>query len=150
MMFVIFLTPNWSQHFSGYMLFLFVFLVPTVMSVRRYVDLIRFTEVPTPYFLAANMKLIQEFLKDNQLLMLRHSDAPEVFQIISRNISTVGEEREVLIFIADDRRILVNSHFTTSRRRFRMFSAPTHHREMIGKLKKWMAAREQPGRMVAR
>jgi hypothetical protein len=127
---------NWTVVFA-----LFLMAVPTVVAFRRYIDLIRFYSVPTSFFLAENMNLLQQFLEERQLVVFRHPEAPEVFQIISRNISPFDEEREVLIFIADDKRILVNSHFTSSRRRFRLFSAPTHHRQMVRELKNWLASR---------
>ncbi len=128
---------------SSVIVLTFVLLaVPMAVAVRRYVDLIRFSEVKTPFFLAENMKLLEEFLQDQRLLTFRHPEAPEVFQIISKNISAVGEEREVLIFICDDKRVLVNSHFTTSRNRFRLFTAPTHHRQMIRQFRSWLNARD--------
>jgi hypothetical protein len=128
---------NWTLVFA-----LFLMAVPTAVAFRRYIDLIRFYTVPTSFFLAENMSLLQQFLEEQRLVVFRHPEAPEVFQIISRNISAIGDEREVLIFIADDKRILVNSHFTSSRKRFRLFSAPTHHLQMVRELKNWLASRD--------
>jgi len=128
-------------------LFLITFLVltPIIIAVKRYIELIGFKEIRTGFVLADNLKLLQQFLKEQQLLVARHPDAPEILQIISRPLETFGDEREVLIFIADDSRILVNSHFTSNRRRFRLWSAPTHQGPMIRKLKDWLNSRQQAG-----
>lgn len=119
----------------------FIVGIPTVASLIRYVGLVRFFAVPTPFFLNDNMRLLQEFLQEQHLLTFRHPEAPEVFQIISRNISATDEEREVLIFIVDDKRILINSHFTSSRKWFKFIIAPTHHKQMVTMLSDWIARR---------
>jgi len=60
-----------------------------------------------------------EVFKDHHFAVGRHPQMPEVFQILSKNISSLNDAREVVIFIADDKRILVNSHFINGR-----FNAP--------------------------
>ncbi|HTN44926.1 MAG TPA: hypothetical protein VL098_01175 [Flavipsychrobacter sp.] len=94
-----------------------VVLVPVIIPfiiVFRYVHSLRFVKVTTPFYLDENVKALERFLTAQQLLTYRHPEAPEVFQILSRNISAGKEDREILIFIADDKRILLNSHFTRS------------------------------------
>lgn len=115
-------------------------ILPTFVILKRYIDLIRFFPVRTSFSIAVNMQLLERFLKEQRLVTFRHSEAPEIYQIISKNISAVGDEREVLIFIVDDNRILINSHFTSSRKWFRLFSAPTRHRQMIKQLEIWLRA----------
>ncbi len=120
---------------------LLVFLVssiPALLLLMRYINMVRFFTVATLHPLVINAQLLERFLKSKRLITFRHPEAPEVYQIISKNISHVGDEREVLIFIVDDYRILINSHFTSSRKRFRVFLAHTHHRPMIKELKKWL------------
>lgn len=120
---------------------LLVFLVssvPSILLLIRYVNMVRFFAVATPHSLAVNTRLLERFLESKRLVTFRHPEAPEVYQIISKNISRVEDEREVLIFIVDDYRILINSHFTSSRKKFRVFLAQTHHRAMIKELKKWL------------
>jgi len=39
---------------------------------------------------------------------------------------------------ADDKRILINSHFTSSRKRTKFLIASTHHVQMIRALKDWL------------
>ncbi len=129
----------------GLFIILGLFVVPTVIAIKRFSDLIRFFEVRTGYTQAMNMKLLERFLEEQRLVTFRHPEATEIYQIISRNISAGGDEREVLIFIADDSRILINSHFTSSRKWFKLISAPTHHGEMMKAFRKWLAEQEQSG-----
>lgn len=86
-------------------------LIPWII-IFRYVHSLRFVKVQTPYTLSQNMVMIEQFLKASQLLIFRHPEAPEVFQILSKDISVGKEDREIMVFIADDYRILVNSQFT--------------------------------------
>ncbi|RYD55010.1 MAG: hypothetical protein EOP56_17460 [Sphingobacteriales bacterium] len=112
----------------------------TFISISvRYFDTLKFQEIPTGLFLQENKTMLERFLKSQHLLVFRHPEMPEVFQILSRNINlhTASEEkREVIIFIADDRRILINSHFTESSWAFGM--GKRHHRQMAKNLKEWI------------
>lgn len=119
----------------------FIAGVPAFISMIRYINILRFFVVQTPYYLNDNMRVLQEFLQEQHLLVFRHPEAPEVFQIISRNISVTDEEREVLIFIADNKRILINSHFTSARKWFKFIIAPTHHKQMVKMLSEWLTHR---------
>lgn len=112
--------------------------IPSFISLVRYWNILHFFEVKSPTTLAGNMSLLANFLKEKQLITFRHPEAPEIFQIISRNIATSGEEREVLIFIVEDHRFLINSHFTSSRSRFRLVIRATHHQSMIKELNQWL------------
>lgn len=132
-----------NHHFNFIILLIVILMsLPVFMALRRYLDIIKFTPVATTLFLADNIKLLERFLKEQHFVVFKHPDAPEIFQIISKNISAIGDEREVLVFIADDKRILINSHFSYSRKRFRLLSAPTHHREIIKLLRNWI--KQQP------
>jgi hypothetical protein len=112
--------------------------IPAFIGIKRYFNLIRFFPVATPLYIAGNIQLLQRFLEEQRLVTFRHPEAPEIFQIISTNIDAFGDEREVLIFICDDKRILINSHFTSSRQRFRFFIATSHQQEMIRQLRSWL------------
>jgi hypothetical protein len=124
--------------------------VPVLISFVRYLRLISFKVVPTPYSLSENMKQLQKFLEEQHLLVFRHPKAPEVFQIISTNISAMGEDREVLIFLADDNRILVNSHFSSSRKKFRLLIGQTHEKGMIRMLNSWLKSQTMTTNTVSR
>lgn len=126
------------------MLFVMLLIcVPTVVAIKRYIDLIRFFPVDTYTRLHDNIILLQDFLQEKRLVTFRHPAAPEIFMISSKNLSALGDEREVLIFVADENRILINSHFTTSRNRFRLFIAASHQQQIIRELKAWLRAKEQ-------
>jgi hypothetical protein len=122
-----------------------VLSVPVLVAIGRYFSLIGFRIIHTSFYLAENMKLLQLFLEQQKLVTFRHPAMPEVFQIISKNISAMGEDREVLIFVADDKRVLVNSHYTSSRKWFRFLSPPTHEKEMIKSFMHWLSARDRSG-----
>jgi hypothetical protein len=126
-------------------LIVFVFSVPVFVAIGRYFTLVSFRLIHTSFYLAENMNLLQLFLEQQKLVIFRHPAMPEVFQIISRNISAMGEDREVLIFVADDKRILVNSHYTSSRKWFRFLSPPTHEKEMIKSFMQWLSVRNRNG-----
>lgn len=87
-----------------------------IVIITRHIHALKFISIETPYHTQENMALIDGFLKSEHMLIFRHPEAPEIFQIQSRNVNMKGikEDREVMIFIADDRRILINSHFTYS------------------------------------
>jgi hypothetical protein len=130
-------TNSHNYPFLPYVVPLFL-LVPVIISIGRYINLIKFRAIHTQLYLSENMKLLQRFLDHQRLVTFRHPEMPEVYQIISKNISAVGDDREVLIFIADDKRILVNSHYTSSRKWFRLMSPPTHEAEMIKHFMEWL------------
>lgn len=97
---------------------LFVVLMMCIVlatGIRRYWRTLWFRKIETPYYAADNIKLIDDFLRSQQLNIYRHPRAPEVFQIVSMPIGKDETKREVMIFIADDKCILVNSHFTNQK-----------------------------------
>ncbi|WP_276134254.1 hypothetical protein [Polluticoccus soli] len=104
-------------------------------SIIRYLQSLKFISVPTDYHIAENRVLVQEFLKLHHLAFSQHPDIPEVFQILSRNISAGEEDREILLFIADDKRILLNSHFTSV---WSFFARKRHHNEMARMLNEYI------------
>lgn len=109
-------------------------------GIFRYLQSLKFISLPTDYHLAENRLLVEEFLKRHHLAYAQHPDIAEVFQILSRNISAGREDREVLLFIADDRRILLNSHFTGG---WSFFPTRRHHHEMAKMLKEYINSLDQ-------
>ena len=104
-------------------------------GILRYYRTLQFRSIPTPYFAAENMKLIDTFLRMQQLNLYRHPRAPEVFQILSRPLGN-SEQREVMIFIADDKRILINSHFINQK--WIISAASKNTNGMARQLKQWL------------
>jgi hypothetical protein len=114
-------------------------LLPVIFGTYRYIQTLRFVSVHTPYDMAQNMHLVQQFLGAMHLAVFQHPEAPEVIQIISSNIHRSGdrpEQREVMVFIADDKRILVNSHFTNTR--FTLVQSAGNYKKMAAGLQKWV------------
>ncbi len=100
-----------SGRTAPYWLLLLIWL-PVLVGFFRYFRSLRFVSLPAYPLLADNMNLVQRFLEDSHFLFGQHPEAPEVFQMISRNLGRKEELREVLFFIADDGRVLLNSHFS--------------------------------------
>jgi len=114
-----------------------VTVLPAI-AVYQYLNILKFARVPTPFFGNENRKLLEDFLQSQQLAVYRHPQAPEVYQIISKPLGNSSYEmREVMIFIADDKRILINSHFVDQT--FSAFTPPSrNYRKMANRLKEWI------------
>lgn len=125
------------KHATSYIVFTLM-VVPVIIACKRYVDIIRFYTVKTSFYLLENRKLLQQFFESQHFAFFNHPDAPEIFMMLSKNISTAGDEREVAVFIADDKQILINSHFAASRKKFNFMTAPTHHAQLINMLCKYV------------
>ncbi len=106
------------------------------VNIARYLQSLKFISIYTGKHLQENIQLTDAFLQSEHLLTYRHPEAPEIFLIQSRNLSAGKEDREVIIFIADDGRILINSHFTN--RGWGFSPAERHHRQMAAMLRKYM------------
>lgn len=116
--------------------FLPVMIFTFLVVIRRYLRTLRFRPVPALPSATENIRLLLSFLQHHHFAYHQHPIAPEVFQIISRNISASGEDREVLVFIADEGRILLNSHFTQSGSKLTM--GTSHVREMAKDLRQFI------------
>ncbi len=130
-----------SSVYNGSYALTILLAIPVIVAFKRYIDMLRFSELQTPYFTAENRDLLLQFLQSEHFAFSLHPEAPEIFMMLSKNISAIGEEREVLIFIADDRRILINSHFTRSRKKFHFIGGATHHMQIIKQLRNWLKSR---------
>lgn len=108
-----------------------------LLTVSRYWRTLSFRPVAALLNTGQNISLLRNFLQSHHFAFQQHPQAAEVFQIISRNISASGEDREVLVFLADEGRILLNSHFTQSGTKVTM--GTTHVREMAKNLKQYIA-----------
>lgn len=107
-----------------------------LFPIISYIQVLRFKAIPTPYFSTENQEIIKQFLASMQLALYRHPEAPEVFQIMSKNMNTSkNEQREVMVFIADDKRILVNSHYTGNG--FNIIPPSHNYRQMTKQLQKF-------------
>lgn len=123
-------------HFSVYLIII-ISLFANFLVLSKYYQTLRFRPVQALPTSAENISVILNFLQSNHFAFHQHPQAPEVFQIISRNVSTAGEDREVLVFLADEGRILLNSHFTQSGTKVTM--GTTHVNEMAKDLKQFIA-----------
>jgi hypothetical protein len=144
--FVIFFYISLTGGKMAPVVFLLILNITTTFSVAfRYWNTLKFKATPTDLFLQENKALLEQFLRAQQLLVFRHPEMPEVFQILSRNLipSQKQEKREVIIFIADDKRILINSHFTGSG--WNIIPEKRHDEQMAENLKEWIKSHSSAG-----
>jgi hypothetical protein len=106
-----------------------------ISIILRYWRTLHFKTIPTPFFADENRKLIDEFLRSQQLNVYRHPNAPEVLQILSRALGN-SQQREVMIFIADDKRILINSQFINQK--WTLNPQSRNYRLMANRLREWL------------
>ncbi len=106
------------------------------ISIYQYYSVLSFKKIATPFHLQRNQELLQQFFQSQRLAYTQHPEAPEVFMILSKNLSMRGDYREVMIFISDDHQILVNSHFSGDK--FTVTSPSRQYKQMAGMLKSWI------------
>jgi len=104
-----------------------------LLLANKFFRELKFMPIPTAFDAKRNQQLIDAFLQSRHMIVFRHPEAAEVFQIVSKNINPLKEQREVLVFIADDNRILINSHFTNAG--FSLAPGGRHHKQMAAELK---------------
>ena len=123
-------------------LFFKLFIIPLLAitiigTFYQYYRTLQFRCIPSPFFAHENMKLIEVFLRSQHLALYRHPDAPEVFLISSRAIGGGSNpQREIMIFIADDKRVLINSHFVNQR--YSITPASRNAGKMANRLKEYI------------
>lgn len=113
-----------------------VFLLLTI--VYSFFKVLKFETLTTPQFMQENIILLHKFFTQNRLAYTQHPEAPEVFMIISRNLDANPNKdyREIMVFIADDKQILVNSHFTG--KKFSITPPSRNYKRMARELQKWL------------
>lgn len=109
-----------------------------LIVLYQYFKVLKFDTISTQYHLNKNTALLKKFFTTNNLAFTQHDDASDVFMIISRNLNSNPnkEYREVMVFIADDKQILVNSHFTGNK--FSITPPSRNFRKMSKELKHWL------------
>lgn len=117
------------------MICLFLF-VPAIVALFRLRQTFFFIPVASDRMLLENEQQLVLFLQSKQLRFEQHPDAPELFWIMSRCLHRKSDTREVIFFIVEDHRLLVNGHFTDMNRR--VPAGMPHHKAMAKELKKWL------------
>lgn len=114
-----------------------------LLAVIRRIKSFRFISIKSDFVVNENIKLVRQFLQRQNIAFFHNPDAPEVFQISSRVLDIQTGNREIMVFIADDKRILLNSHFTSTNGDRGMKEVSTGaHRQMAKNLKKWLKENE--------
>lgn len=106
-------------------------------------SLLRFRQISTNKDTRGNTELLRRFLQEQQLAFYQSPLAPEVIQIASRPLSPDGGQREILVFIADEKRILLNSHFTSGFTEGIPLKLSGEYRKMERLLRHWLQDHEK-------
>lgn len=115
-----------------------VFFTLGLMIYRRMQNF-RFISIGSDFIISDNIKLIEQFLLKQNIAFFHNPAAPEVYQISSRILDVASGQREIMVFLADDKRILVNSHFTTLDGYAGLKQTRSgNHKQMAGLLKQWL------------
>ena len=106
--------------------------------VYSFFKVLKFETLKTPRYIQENTVLLHKFFTNNHLAYTQHPEAPEVFMIVSRNLdaNAKNDYREVMVFIADDKQILVNSHFTG--KKFNITPPSRNFKRMAKQLQSWL------------
>lgn len=144
-LFPIFYLINTYEHRHGnlpwLLLLICIFLfVPAIVALFRLRQTFFFVPVRTGCSASENARQLISFFQDNQLRFEQHPEARELFWIMSRSLHRNSDTREVVFFVVDENRILINGHFTDMNRR--VPAGSPHHRQMAKKLRKWMIDNE--------
>lgn len=112
-------------------------LLLAVISSFYYLKSLKFSRIETGLKKAGNQQLIRSFLQEKQLLVYEHPQCPDIMQILSRPVNISSEQREVLVFIAAENKVLVNSHFTENS--WAIMLKRRHDKTMVKSLEKYIA-----------
>ena len=123
----------------GGMFAILMLLSVFVMLIYRKARDLKFISIKSNFTELDNITLIRQFLTKQNIAFYHKADAPEVFQISSTILDKENGQREIMVFIADDNRILLNSHFTVALADRPIKSYVTGaHKKMAEDLKKWL------------
>jgi hypothetical protein len=122
-----------------------VMIIPLVVMLYRYVRSLKFIALETGLSLEINRQLLAAFLQKQHLQVFEHPESKDIMQIISIPVYHKNDMREVIVFIADRNRILINSHFTNSG--WTMSPGKRHHNQMAHSLDQWIMLYRQQNRM---
>lgn len=116
-----------------------LFGVMACIIFLRFYSTLKFQTIPTPFHVQDNITTLHKFLTINRLAFTQSADAPEVFLIISRNLNAYqnSEHREVMVFIADDKQILINSHFVGTNK-WSVSPPSKNYKSMAKMLRQWL------------
>lgn len=137
---VLFISSSSSLAENGFVKWGLLVVIASLMFtvVFQSVKVIRFDKISVPHHMQENIGLLKLFFKANHLAYSQHPEAPEVFMILSRNLDANPNRdyREVMVFIADDKQILVNSHFTG--KKFNITPPSRNYKRMSKELQRWL------------
>lgn len=130
--------PGTRQFFAAFLPL--VLCLPLVAGALRYMRSLKFSALQTGMDSRQNRELLTHFLQQQQLQVVNHPSSKDIFQIVSTPVSAKTKDmRQVMVFIADEGRILLNSHF--SRSGFMVAPASRLHKQMQAALEAWIKSK---------
>jgi hypothetical protein len=111
-------------------------VIGVIMSIPalQYVAALKFKAINTRYTEAGNTELLNEFFAAQNLSVFRHPEAEGIFQLQSRPIVYRRSSTwEIITFIVDDRRILINTHYSDFN-----FGRSRAARDLENRLRHWV------------
>jgi hypothetical protein len=144
----LFFTDSWTTKAPGsfwevWVRYPVIWLFLIFIGLYRYIKSLRFRIVLTGLDRIRNQEIITGFLEKKQLLVYHHPESDDIMQIVSRPLSINNDRREALVFIADENRVLINSHFTGSKG-WRLTLNGRHDRKMAADLQAYILSRDLP------
>ena len=128
----------------GGILVVVIILVSTSILLYVRIQHLKFISIKSNYTELDNSTLIRQFLAKQNIAFYYDASAPEVFQISSIILDNTSGQREIMVFIADYNRILINSHFTVPfDNKFFKAYATGAHKKMAMDLKQWLKDNDQ-------
>jgi len=125
-----------NSHPKGYYFFWILAIIPFIITYIRAIQALYFLPLQTHKTISENQELICKFLEEQQLLVYTNQTQPQLFQIISKPLSPSSQQREVMLFIADEGRILINSHYTNAG--FLLITNSKLKKQMLNNFKQWL------------
>ncbi len=126
-----------QQPILQWILILSTVLVAAIVLFQAF-RVLKFDKLVTTYYIQGNIALLKKFFTANHLAYTQHPEAAEVFMIVSRNLdaNAKNDYREIMVFIADDKQILVNSHFTG--KKFNITPPSRNYKRMSKEFQRWL------------
>jgi|GEM_PF-7020944 hypothetical protein len=81
-------------------------------AIYQYRKSLVFTAVANPGTANQQLQTIQQFFATRGIMVLAHPETENIQYVVSKPVKEGSQEREVVILIADNNRILINSHFS--------------------------------------
>ncbi len=138
------LTTQAENRLLNMVILSFAFLTVVVRAMKLW-NTLQFQELPSAKNTTDNSMLISRFLAEQQVLSDVHARDSNIFMVQSKEIGNEEmAKKEIMILIADNNRILINSHYSNM---WWYASSPRRRSDVLAKkLAEWLDTTLQPHR----